>query len=453
MEFTVISPIDNSEYLTRTFHEWSEVQSKLTSAQEAYESWVKRPLEERLAILRKWVDLLAGQRIEAAEELTYQMGRPHSEAPLEMDAFVERARRVLDKASTVSLRQDEHEDGTLTSYMRQEALGVVLVHAAWNYPYIIAAHSVVPALAVGNSVLLKYSNQTPLCGLRLEKAFLESGGPEGVLQAILLPRSQAQKLWTHDSIAQVAVTGALPNENKRPNRRRHVGRGLDLGGKDPAYVRADANLEETSTQLVRAAFSNAGQSCCGVERIYVQDTVHDNFVEALKTKVESLQLGDPRKPDTTLGPMVRFQSALALHDQVNTTIRQGATPLLPNLPPERAYFHPQILVDVNHEMNLMTEETFGPAVGVMRVKDDEEAVRLMNDSRYALGCSIWTNDVELGVEIAQRVKTTTLHINRCDFLDPAIAFLGVNDSPRGFTLSHFGFQMLTSSRYYWINKL
>ena len=279
---------------------------------------------------------------------------------------------------------------------------------------------------------------------------MECGGPPGVLQALLIPRSLSQKLWTHPDIAQVAVTGALPNEKKKPSRRRHVGRGLDLGGKDPAYIRADANLENSARQLVKAGFSNAGQSCCGVERIYVHETVHSRFVEALKAEVEALRLGDPRKPETTLGPMVRFQAALALSDQVNTTIRQGATPLLPNKPPERAYFQPQILVDVNHEMNLMTEETFGPAVGVMKVADDEEAVRLMNDSHYALGCSVWTADVERGVELAQRVKTTTLQVNRCDFLDPAIGFLGVNDSQRGFTLSHLGFQMLTSARYYWI---
>lgn len=450
MDFTVISPIDGSEYLTRRFHEWNEVKAKLAEAREAQKDWEKCPVEKRVDILRRWVDLLAKQREEAAEELTYQMGRPCSEAPLEIDAFVERAERVLSKTPSVLAPEDEVIEGSLRSFMRHEALGVVLVHAAWNYPYIITAHSVVPALAVGNSVLVKFSAQTPLCGLRLEKAFLECGGPPGVLQALLIPRSLSQKLWTHPDIAQVAVTGALPNERKKPSRRRHVGRGLDLGGKDPAYIRADANLENSARQLVKAGFSNAGQSCCGVERIYVHETVHSRFVEALKAEVEALRLGDPRKPETTLGPMVRFQAALALSDQVNTTIRQGATPLLPNKPPERAYFQPQILVDVNHEMNLMTEETFGPAVGVMKVADDEEAVRLMNDSHYALGCSVWTADVERGVELAQRVKTTTLQVNRCDFLDPAIGFLGVNDSQRGFTLSHLGFQMLTSARYYWI---
>ena len=421
-------------------------------AQEAQVDWFHSPLETRLDILKKWVEKLSSQRQEAGEELTYQMGRPLSEAPSEIDAFAARSLRVLELTPEALARLDKRSEGALEHFVRPEALGVVLVRAAWNYPYIIAAHSVVPALAVGNSVLLRYSNQTPLCGARLEEAFLAAGGPPGVLQALRIPRNLVQRLSEEESIAQVAVTGALPGEKVQRKTRRYVGRGLDLGGKDPAYVRFDAHLEGSAARLVKAAYSNAGQSCCGVERIYVQQGIYSEFVEALKSEVQSLKVGDPRELQTTLGPMVRFQSARAVYDQVAQTIRQGATPLLPNLPPERAYFYPQILVDVNHSMSLMTEETFGPAVGVMKVESDEQAVELMNDSCYALGASVWTTDTQLGLNLVRKIKTSSCYVNHCDFLDPAIAFLGVNNSPRGFTLSHFGFQMLTKARSYWVNQ-
>jgi acyl-CoA reductase-like NAD-dependent aldehyde dehydrogenase len=452
MEFTVISPIDCSEYLKRRCHDWTEVKKMMEAARVAQLDWFHTTVEERVEVLRKWVEKLSHEREEAAEELTYQMGRPMSEAPAEIDAFLARAERVLEMAPKAVAQRDKRSRGSLVHFVRPEPLGIVLVEAAWNYPYIIAAHSVVPALAVGNAVLVRYSNQTPLCGTRLEDAFLASGGPPGLFQALRLPRNLAEKLWKDERIAQVAVTGALPSQKIKRNRRRHVGRGLDLGGKDPAYVRRDADLEDSALSLMRAAYSNAGQSCCGVERIYVHKDVYSDFLVALRSQVEGLVLGDPRDPQTTLGPMVRFQAALAVYDQVDRTIRQGATPLLPNLPPDRAYFHPQILVDVDHSMSLMTEETFGPAVGVMSVDSDAQAVDLMNDSRYSLGSSVWTADIEHGVKLVQQVKTSTSYVNHCDFLDPAIAFLGVNDSPRGFTLSHIGFEMLTLNHSYSIDS-
>lgn len=425
----------------------------LEKSEQAQVAWSKLPVQERLDILSRWVNHFAKSREEVAQELTMIMGRPIAESPKEVDEFVKRSQRVLDLVPELLERFDERTQGSLEHYVQREAMGVVFVRAGWNYPYIIAAHSVVPALAVGNSVLLKHSGQTPHCSARLEKAFAEVGGPPGVLQALRLDRQTTERLGNHKRVRQVALTGALPNIGNRPvlQKRRHVGLGLDLGGKDPAYVRADANVEMAVSSLLKAAFSNAGQSCCGVEKIYVESTIFDQFVEAFKAAVESLKLGDPREADTTLGPMVRFQAAMAVYDQVNATIRQGATPLFPNLPPDRAYFHPQILVDVDHSMKLMSQETFGPAVGVMKVNDDDQAVELMNDTQYALGASVWTQDVSKGVEIVQRVHTATSYVNNCDYLDPAIAFLGVNGAPRGFTLSHFGFEMLTLARSYWVN--
>jgi acyl-CoA reductase-like NAD-dependent aldehyde dehydrogenase len=454
MEFSVTSPIDGSCYATYNYHSWTDAETMLADAIHAQRSWSRHSVEERVQILSRWVEIVENDSERLAQELTFQMGRPLTESPREIQEFTRRSRTVLALTPEASARYDERTKGQLHQYVDPEPLGVVLVRAAWNYPYIIASHSVVPALSTGNCVLLRYSNQTPRCGERLEAAFIEAGGPPHVLQAVRLDRTTLDRLVAHPEVAQVVVTGVLPSSETKPlhRRRRHVGRGLDLGGKDPAYVRHDADLELAARTLVEAAYRNAGQSCCGVERIYVEKHVFDPFVEAFKSQVEALKLGDPREPDTTLGPMVRFQAARALHDQVTATIRQGATALLPHTQPDRAYCRPQILVDVNHSMRLMSEETFGPATGIMSVDDDDKAIVLMNQTRYALGTSVWTADVEKGLEIVKQLRTLTSSVNHCDYLDPAIAFLGVNGAPRGFTLSHFGFKMLTLSRSYWVQR-
>ena len=452
MEFTVTSPIDGSVYATHRYHEWGEVEDMVEAGGKAFREWSERSAEERIAVLSKWVDTFSEQREELSRDLTFQMGRPCSEAPLEIDEFVARSRRVLELAPEVLADYDKRERGSLRHFISPEPLGLVLVQAGWNYPYIISAHSVLPALVSGNCVLLRHSSQTPSCSIHLEKSFLEAGGPPAVLQALRLNRANTERLHRHKGIAQVAVTGALPNTEPEPRsrRRRHIGLGLDLGGKDAAYIRPDADIARAAKELSRAAFGNAGQSCLGVEKIYVHKTCFSEFLEALKAEAEELKLGDPTEDETTLGPMVRFQAAVAVYDQVNSTIKQGAVPLLPNKPPERAYFYPQILTHVDHTMKIMAEETFGPAVGVMEVGSDEQAVSLMNDSRYALGSSIWTAEPEFGLQLMKKVNTATSSVNHCDYLDPAIAFLGINGSPRGFTLSHFGFRMLTNNRSYWV---
>jgi acyl-CoA reductase-like NAD-dependent aldehyde dehydrogenase len=227
-----------------------------------------------------------------------------------------------------------------------------------------------------------------------------------------------------------------------------VGTGLELGGKDPAYVRADAPLEATAAALLEGVCFNGGQSCCAVERIYVQRERFDAFVEAFVAEVRDLVLGDPLDPATTLGPLVRPGAAAFVRDQVDEAVAAGAQALVdratfPRDEPGTAYLAPQVLVGVDHGMRIMTEETFGPVVGIMPVDGDDDAVDLMNDSRYGLTASVWTTDVDAAVAIGDRVDTGTWYLNRCDHLDPALAWTGVKDSGRGVSLSTLGFRAVT----------
>jgi acyl-CoA reductase-like NAD-dependent aldehyde dehydrogenase len=224
--------------------------------------------------------------------------------------------------------------------------------------------------------------------------------------------------------------------------------GLELGGKDPAYVRADANLADAVENLVDGSFFNSGQSCCGIERIYVHQDVYDEFIKGFEELTKTYVLGDPLDAETTLGPMVRTSAANFAQKQIDDALAQGATALIdPALFPAHQsgtpYLAPQVLVNVNHSMDIMTEETFAPVVGIMPVSGDEEAIRLMNDSQYGLTASIWTSDVDAALQIGEQVETGTWFMNRCDYLDPALAWTGVKNSGRGCTLSTVGYEALT----------
>jgi acyl-CoA reductase-like NAD-dependent aldehyde dehydrogenase len=223
---------------------------------------------------------------------------------------------------------------------------------------------------------------------------------------------------------------------------------LELGGKDPAYVRADADLEPSVAELVDGTFFNAGQSCCGIERIYVDRRVFDRFVDGFVTLTREYVLADPLETTTTLGPMVRADAAAFVRAQTDEAVHKGARALIDPAAfasdaPGTAYLAPQVLVDVDHSMRVMTEESFGPVVGIMPVDDDAHAVSLMNDSAYGLTASVWTSDIDAAITIGERVETGTWYLNRCDYLDPALAWTGVKDSGRGVTLSTLGYHALT----------
>ena len=447
----VVSPVDGSLYVRRPLAGPDEIDGALANAAAAHELWRRVPLTERIAICERMVAWMVERADDLGAELAWQMGRPIAHAPGELRrGFHERAMHMAAIAPGALADIDVGSDANARRFIRREPLGVVLVLAPWNYPYLCSVNTVVPALLAGNSVILKVASQTPLVAERYAEAFKAAGLPDGVFQFLHLAHHDVATVIGDHRVGFVAFTGSVAGGQsvQRAVGGRFIATGLELGGKDPAYVRADADIDFTVPELVDASFFNAGQSCCGVERIYVHRTVFDTFIDAFVGLTRQYRLGDPLDGTTTLGPMVRTAAADAVRAQVGSAVGRGAHPLIDEREfgasrPGTPYLAPQVLVDVDHGMAIMTEETFGPAVGVMSVNSDEEAISLMNDSRYGLTASIWTRDTDAALAIGDRVETGTWFMNRCDYLDPRLAWTGVKDSGRGGTLSALGLEART----------
>lgn len=446
----IVSPVDGSIYAERALAERTEALAAVGAAAKAQRGWRMTPLADRQRILSAAVDRFIAQREAIAAELAWQMGRPVRQGGGEVDGFEERARYMIEAAPAALANIDPGAKPGLRRYIRREPVGVVFTLVPWNFPYLTAVNSVWPALVAGNAVILKHAQQTALCAERLTRALAEVGLPKGVFQALHLSHATATAVMQHEAVRLVCFTGSVRGGRavQRAAGAGFAGTGLELGGKDPAYVRADADLTTAVTGVAEGAFFNAGQSCCSLERVYVHESVYDGFVAGLVAEAQRLVLGNPLDPATTLGPMVRPAAAAFVRAQIAAAVHSGAQALIdpksfPADDPEGAYLAPQVLVDVDHGMRVMTEESFGPVVGVMRVRSDAEAVRLMNDSEFGLSASIWTRDVTAAERIGERLETGTVFMNRCDYLDPALAWTGVKHSGRGCTLSALGYEPLT----------
>jgi len=446
----VISPIDNSIYAERPLAKPADLERALDLARKAQRAWRSVPLADRTHILTRFCDLFEAKRDEIALELTWQMGRPSRYAPNEVRGTLERARHMIAIAPSALADIDAGPKEHFKRFIRREPLGVVLTIAAWNYPYLIAVNSVVPALMAGNAVVLKHSAQTPLCAERFATALQEAGLPHGVFQALHMSHEDTERAIRDPRVDFVAFTGSVAGGHavQRAAAERFIGTGLELGGCDPVYVRNDANLAHAIENIVDGAYFNSGQSCCGLQRIYVHERVYGAFVDGFVDLTRKYVLGNPLDAATTLGPVVRAAAADTIRTQIAASIKAGGKPVIAetDFAASRAgtpYLAPQVLLDVDNSTPMMREEIFGPVAGIMKVQSDEQAIALMNDSAYGLTAAIWTADADAALSIGDRVETGTWFMNRCDYLDPALAWVGVKDSGRGCTLAVVGYEHLT----------
>jgi acyl-CoA reductase-like NAD-dependent aldehyde dehydrogenase len=446
----ILSPVDGSIYAERSTASAEAVGRATAAARNAAGEWRATALAERASRCNAAVDAMLAMASEIVPELAWQMGRPVRYGPGELKGFEERARHMIEIAPAALEPIDPGPKPGFTRRIRREPLGVVFTIAPWNYPYLTTVNSVIPALMAGNAVLLKHASNTLLVGERFQRAFDDAGLPPGLFQHLVLDHDQMASIIASGAVDTVCFTGSVPagRSMERAAAGHFIATGLELGGKDPAYVRADANLEHAIENIADGAFFNSGQSCCGIERIYVDAHLYDDFVDGVVEVARGYVLGNPLDPATTLGPLVKTSAAEFVRGQVGDAVAAGARTHVDAAGFDRdaagsPYMAPQVLTDVNHDMRIMTEETFGPVVGIMKVGSDDEAVRLMNDSDFGLTAAVWTEDEDAAIAIGERLETGTVFMNRCDYLDPALAWTGVKDTGRGCTLSTLGYGALT----------
>jgi acyl-CoA reductase-like NAD-dependent aldehyde dehydrogenase len=446
-----ISPIDGSVYVERELATAQHIETTLAKAVKAQLEWRTLSVRGRADYCTRMAAYIVSKADDIATELSWQMGRPIKYRPFEITkGFAERSSYMISIAEKALADIEVEPKEGFTRFICREPLGVVFTVAPWNYPYLTSVNSIIPALMAGNTVILKHAAQTPLCAERYAEAAQAAGLPDSVFQYLHLTHDDVARVIADERIAYVAFTGSVPGGHavQQAASSRFIATGLELGGKDPAYVRADANLQHAVENLVDGSFFNSGQSCCGIERIYVHRDVFEGFIKGFVELTKQYTLGNPLDAETTLGPMVRTSAADFVREQISEATTQGAKPLLdPALFPMSKegtpYLAPQVLINVDHGMRVMSEETFGPVVGIMQVTSDEEAIYLMNDSQYGLTASVWTADEDAALRLGQQLNTGTFYMNRCDYLDPALAWTGVKDTGRGCTLSRLGYEALT----------
>ena len=429
----------------------------VASARSAQKSWAARPLAERAKLVQAGVARLGEMNDEVVPELAHMMGRPVRYGG-EFRGVNERTTYMADIAEEALKPIIVENSDAFERRIVREPHGVVLVIAPWNYPYMTAINTVAPALIAGNAVIIKHASQTLLVGERMVRAFVQAGVPANVFQNVFLDHDTTSALIAEGRFNFVNFTGSVAGGQsiERAAAGTFTGVGLELGGKDPGYVMEDANLDAAVETLIDGAMYNSGQCCCGIERIYVTASLYDEFVEKAVKIVSNYKLGNPLDKETTIGPMAHVRFANEARAQVSEALAQGAVAMVdPKLFPQDdggAYFAPQILTNVSHDMRVMRDETFAPVVGIMKVENDEQAIVLMNDCMFGLTVSLWTKDPARAAAIGARLETGTVFMNRADYVDPGLCWTGCKGTGRGGALSIIGYHNLTRPKSYHLKK-
>ncbi|KAB5576225.1 Aldehyde/histidinol dehydrogenase [Coniochaeta sp. 2T2.1] len=455
---TTISPVTNEGVVTRNGVSPEELALLPEAATKAFQSWRQTKLADRQIIIKKALARLTEKTDDLAQGLTKEMGRPIIYTPTEIKTAVKRGEYLL-KISDEALKDTDGEaEKGFKRFIRKVPVGPVLIIFAWNYPYLILVNGLIPALLAGNSVILKPSPQTPTVVEEVAKAFEEAGLPSGVIQYFHSGSpTQIETIVRDPRIALVCFTGSVAGglAVQKAASDRIVNVGLELGGKDPAYVRSDVDIEWAAGEIVDGAVFNSGQSCCSIERVYVHESIHDEFVSKVQDVLKGYKLGDPSSKETHLGPVISKRSKEAIEAQIKDALDKGAKDATPDnesfknpSPATGNWVAPRLLTNVSHDMTIMKDETFGPVIPVMKVSSDEEAVRLMNDSEFGLTASIWSKDTERAYELCEQVEAGTVFVNRCDFPSPDLAWTGWKNSGKGQTLSKYGFDQFVKLKSY-----
>lgn len=457
---STISPTTNSAVITRQALPPQEIERLPAIGQEAFASYRKShpTLGSRQEVVAKALDLLSRRKDVLAKELTEQMGRPIAYTGIEIDTTIKRG-QYLNRIAGEVLSEDvpgDPEKG-FRRFIKREPVGVVLIIFAWNYPYLILINSLLPALLAGNTVILKPSPQTPTIVEHMSEIFVEAGLPKNVLQYFHCGSpSHVELIVRSPQINHICFTGSVAGglAVQKAAADRIVNVGLELGGKDPAYVRPDVEPHWAASEIIDGAIFNSGQSCCAIERVYVHNDIYEPFINACKATLSKYRVGDPMDKSTQIGPVISARAKETIRSQIDEALKAGAKDETPpnssfeNLPQQGNFIKPTLLTHVNHSMSIMQDETFGPVIPIMSVPSDTAAVKYMNDSQFGLTASIWTKDVGVGEELAGKVEAGTVFVNRSDFPSPDLAWTGWKDSGKGVTLSRFGFEQFVKLKSY-----
>jgi acyl-CoA reductase-like NAD-dependent aldehyde dehydrogenase len=429
----------------------ASIQTKFEKAKAAQKIWTKVPLKERIACIAKFNKLMLANSDMIAADLTSEVGKPLDQAKGEISGGVGRSEYFVENSEKYLTEEWVVSEGATREKITYEPLGVIANISAWNYPILVGFNVFIPALIGGNAVLYKPSEFSTLTGLNMAEMLWKAGIPKDVFQVVIGAKDAGEALLNLP-LDGYFFTGSYATGKYIAERvaSKLVPVGLELGGKDPVYVSEDVDVKTAAAAGVEGAFYNNGQSCCGVERIYVQEKIYDEYVAAYMEEAKLMKLGDPTEEGTFLGSLTRPQQIAVLEDQVKDAVEKGASLLLGGKRSDKRgyYFEPTVLSNVNHSMKVMMDESFGPIIGIQKVTGDAEAIELMLDTPYGLTSAIYTQDEDRALELMQQLNSGTVYWNCCDRVSPNIPWSGRGNSGLGSTLSHAGIRTFVQPKSY-----